>query len=178
MRSTHRSRLLALAATATLSAGIAAPAQAAPSQQGGLANVNVSDVDVAVPIAAASWGVMLLVGLAGILALAFRRTASPRTLAVAGALTGSLPWLAIGLLLVGHLPSLTYATAVPFLVLIVAVGVAPPLGRSLERIERHHQAPRGGVDVGIDRLGIAGPVGVTIAHGRQRAPSRRPAARQ
>src|SRR6185369_17252164 len=44
--------------------------------------------------------------------------------------------------------------------------------------ERHHQAPRGDVDVGIDRLGIAGPVGVTIAHGRQRAPSRRPAARQ
>ena len=38
---------------------------------------------LAVPIAAASWGVMLL-GLAGILALAFRRTASPRTLAVAG----------------------------------------------------------------------------------------------
>ena len=78
---------------------------------------------LAVPIAAASWGVMLLVGLAGILALAFRRTASPRTLAVAGALTGSLPWLAIGLLLVGHLPSLTYATVVPFLLLIVAAGV-------------------------------------------------------
>jgi hypothetical protein len=78
---------------------------------------------LAVPIAAASWGVMLLFGLAGILALAFRRRASPRTLAVAGALTGSLPWLALGLFLVGHLPSLTYATVVPFLVLIVAVGV-------------------------------------------------------
>ena len=61
---------------------------------------------------------------------------------------------------------------------LVAVGVAPPLRRRLQRIERHHQAPRGGVDVGIDRLGIAGPVGVTIAHGRQRAPSRRPAGRQ
>ena len=61
---------------------------------------------------------------------------------------------------------------------LVAISIAPPLGRGLERIERHHQAPRRDLDVGIDRLGIAGPVGVTIAHGRQRAPSRRPAARQ
>ncbi|HEX6264392.1 MAG TPA: hypothetical protein VF036_03825 [Actinomycetota bacterium] len=79
---------------------------------------------LAVPIAAASWGVMLLFGLAGLLALAFRRSASPRTLAVAGALVGSLPWLALGLLLVGHVPSLTYATVVPSLLLIVVVGVA------------------------------------------------------
>jgi hypothetical protein len=79
---------------------------------------------LAVPVAAAAWGLMLLFGLAGLLALAFRRRASPRTLAVAGALVGSLPWLALGLLLVGHLPSLTYATVVLFLLVIVVVGVA------------------------------------------------------
>ena len=79
---------------------------------------------LAVPAAAASWGLMLLFGLAGVLALAFRRRVSPRVLAVAGALAGSLPWLAIGLLLVGHLPSLTAATAAPFLVAIMVAGVA------------------------------------------------------
>jgi hypothetical protein len=54
MRSTHRSRLLALAATATLSFGAAAPAQAAPSQQGGLVNVNVSDIVVQLPLSVAA----------------------------------------------------------------------------------------------------------------------------
>ena len=78
---------------------------------------------LAVPAAAASWGLMLLFGLAGVLALAFRRRVSPRTLAVTGALAGSLPWLALGLLLVGHLPSLTVTTAVPFLLVILFAGV-------------------------------------------------------
>ena len=76
------------------------------------------------PVAAGAWGLMFLFGLAGVLALAFRRRVSPRTLAVAGALVGSLPWLALGLLLVGHLPSLTYATAVPFLLTTMVAGVA------------------------------------------------------
>ena len=53
---------------------------------------------------------------------------------------------------------------------LVAIGIALSLGRSLEGIERQHQPPRCGIDVGIDRLGITRPVGVTIAHGRQRAP--------
>jgi hypothetical protein len=79
---------------------------------------------LAVPAAAASWGLMLLFGLAGVLALAFRRRASQRTLAIAGALAGSLPWLALGLLLVGHLPSLTVATVVPVLLVIMVAGVA------------------------------------------------------
>jgi hypothetical protein len=79
---------------------------------------------LAVPVAAAAWGLMLLFGLAGVLSLAFRRRVSPRTLAVAGALAGSLPWLAVGLLLVGHLPSLTYATVVPFLLAVMVAGVA------------------------------------------------------
>jgi hypothetical protein len=79
---------------------------------------------LAVPIAAASWGVMMLVGLAAVVALALRARLSSSTLRAVEALTSALPWLALGLLLVGHLPSLTYATVVPFLLLIVAVGVA------------------------------------------------------
>jgi hypothetical protein len=78
---------------------------------------------LAVPAAAASWGLMLVFGLVGVLSLAFRRRVSPRVLAAAGALAGSLPWLAIGLLLVGHLPSLTTGTAAPFLVAIMVAGV-------------------------------------------------------
>ena len=78
---------------------------------------------LAVPAAAVSWGVMLVFGLGGVLALAFRRRLSPRTLALTGALAGSLPWLAIGLLLVGHLPSPTVATVTPFLVVIMVAGV-------------------------------------------------------
>ncbi len=79
---------------------------------------------LAVPAAAAAWGLMAIFGLAGVLALAFRQRVSPRTLAVVGALAGSLPWLALGLLLVGHLPSLVAATVVPFLVAVTVVGVA------------------------------------------------------
>ncbi len=78
---------------------------------------------LAVPAAAASWGLMLLFGLTGVLALTFRRRMSPRVLTVAGALVGSLPWLALGLLLVGHLPSLTVPTVAPFLVAVMVVGV-------------------------------------------------------
>ena len=79
---------------------------------------------LAVPVAAAAWGLMLLFGLAGVLALAFRRRVPPRTLAITGALAGSLPWLALGLLLVGHLPSLTYATVVLSLLAVMVAGVA------------------------------------------------------
>jgi hypothetical protein len=79
---------------------------------------------LAVPAAAAAWGLMALFGLAGVLALAFRRRVSPRTLAVAEALAASLPWLAIGLLLAGQLPSLTVATVLLFLSAVIVVGVA------------------------------------------------------
>ncbi|HEX4941416.1 MAG TPA: hypothetical protein VFW51_02695 [Actinomycetota bacterium] len=78
---------------------------------------------LAVPIAAASWGVMMLFGLAAAIALALRARLSPRTLRAVEGLTSALPWLALALLLVGHLPSLTYVTVVPFLLLIVVVGV-------------------------------------------------------
>ena len=79
---------------------------------------------LAVPAATVSWGVMLLVGLAGVVALAIRHRVPPGVLGAVGALTTALPWLAIGLLLVGHLSSLTTATAIPFLVVFVGAGVA------------------------------------------------------
>ena len=79
---------------------------------------------LAVPIAAASWGVMMLFGLAAVVALALRARLSSRTLRAVEGLTSALPWLALGLLLVGHLPSLTYATVVPSLLMTVVVGVA------------------------------------------------------
>ena len=79
---------------------------------------------LAVPIAAAAWTFVTIAGLLGLLALALRQRLSERTLAAAGALAASLPWLALALLLVGHLPSLTYATVIPFLVAFVAFGVA------------------------------------------------------
>ena len=62
---------------------------------------------LAVPAAAGSWGVMLLFGLAGFLALAFRRPRVPPACSPSpGRSSVALPWLALGLLLVGHLPSL------------------------------------------------------------------------
>jgi hypothetical protein len=79
---------------------------------------------LAVPIAAAAWIFVAVAGIVGLLALALRQRLSERTLAAAGALAASLPWLALALLLVGHLPSLTYATVIPFLVAFVAAGVA------------------------------------------------------
>jgi hypothetical protein len=79
---------------------------------------------LAVPAAVASWGAMLLFGLAAVVALAFRDRLSPRVLDVVVVLTVSLPWLALALLLVGHLPTLAVATVVPFLVAFVVVGVA------------------------------------------------------
>ena len=78
---------------------------------------------LAVPIAVAAWGFVLVAGIVGIVALRFRRSLSDRWLAVAGWFPATLPWLALGLLLVGHLPTLTYATVLPTLVVFVAAGV-------------------------------------------------------
>jgi hypothetical protein len=116
---------------------------------------------LAVPAAAASWALMLLFGLAGVFALRFRPRVSPRTLAVAGALAGSLPWLALGLLLVGHLPSLTVATVVPFLFVIMVAGVV-----FTRWVEAHRGifvalAACGGVILGI--LAIEAALGWTAA---------------
>lgn len=53
MRITRRSSLVAFAATAALSAGVAAPASAAPVQEG-LVNVAVENTTIQVPIAVAA----------------------------------------------------------------------------------------------------------------------------
>jgi hypothetical protein len=79
---------------------------------------------LALPVAAAAWGFVVVAGAVAILALRFRRSLSDRWLAVAGWFAATLPWLALGLLIVGHLPSLTYATVLPTLAVLVAVGVA------------------------------------------------------
>jgi hypothetical protein len=79
---------------------------------------------LAVPAAAASWGVMMLFGLAAVVALGLLGRLSPRALSVVETLTLSLPWLAIGLLLAGHLPTLTVLTVIAFLVAFVVAGVA------------------------------------------------------
>jgi hypothetical protein len=78
---------------------------------------------LAVPAAAASWGVMMLVGLVAVVTLALRRRLPPAVLGGVGALTATLPWLALGLLLVGHLPSLTAVTVIPSLLVFVGAGV-------------------------------------------------------
>jgi hypothetical protein len=78
---------------------------------------------LAVPIQAAAWGFVVIAGVVGILALRFRRSLSGRWLGIAGWFPATLPWLALGLLLVGHLPSLTYATVLASLVVFVALGV-------------------------------------------------------
>ncbi len=78
---------------------------------------------LAVPTAAASWGVMMIFGLAAVVAIAFRERLSSRTLRAVEALTSALPWLALGLLLVGHLPTLVVATVIPFLVAFVSAGM-------------------------------------------------------
>ena len=54
MRLSRKFRMSTFVATAALSAAVAAPAQAAPTTQQGLVNVNVSDVIVQVPIAVAA----------------------------------------------------------------------------------------------------------------------------
>jgi hypothetical protein len=78
---------------------------------------------LAVPIAAVSWGTMLFVGLAAVVALTLRGQLSSPTLRAVEVLTSALPWLALGLLLVGHLPTLIVATVVPFLIALVAAGM-------------------------------------------------------
>ena len=78
---------------------------------------------LAVPTAAASWGVMMLFGLAAVVALALRERLSSKALRAVEALTSALPWLALGLLIVGHLPTLFVATVISFLVAFVTAGI-------------------------------------------------------
>jgi hypothetical protein len=54
MLQSTRSRVTALVATGCLAAGIAGTASGAPTQQEGLVNVNVTDLNVQVPVAVAA----------------------------------------------------------------------------------------------------------------------------
>ena len=112
---------------------------------------------LAVPTAAVSWGVVTLFGLVATLTLALRRRLSPRTLGAAGTLAFSLPWLALGLLLVGHLPSLTVGSVVPFLVVVVVAGVVLTRGVAGRRGVLVALAACGGVILAI--LGIEAALG-------------------
>ena len=47
---------------------------------------------------------------------------------------------------------------------LVAVGVAAPFHRAFQRVERHHQPPGGGIDVGRCRLGRTETIGGVIVH--------------
>ncbi len=73
-----------------------------------------------VPIGTAAALSAVLASLLGIAALGWRR--SPRWLHELSAWVAiSLPFLALSLLLVGHLPSLTYATVLPFVIATTAI---------------------------------------------------------
>jgi hypothetical protein len=65
----------------------------------------------------------LVVGLAAVVSLALRRRLPSSVLRGVEALTAALPWLAIGLLVVCHLPSLTATNVIAFLLVFVCAGV-------------------------------------------------------
>jgi hypothetical protein len=79
---------------------------------------------LAVPVAAASWVAIGVAAIGVLLLLRARERVAGRTSLLAVAMVASFPWLALGLLLVGHLPSLTVWTVTPALVAIVAAGAA------------------------------------------------------
>ncbi len=84
-----------------------------------------------VPVQTASGLYVTAGGLFGIGLIAMRRR-SPRRLARAGAWVGmSVPALAAALLAAGHLPTLSYATVIPFVVAMTVVGTLAfaPLAR-------------------------------------------------
>jgi hypothetical protein len=74
-----------------------------------------------VPIGTAAAVYAVLASLVAIASL-FRSGASPRSRTAGSSLAISVPFLALSLLLAGHLPSLTYATVVPFLVATTVIG--------------------------------------------------------
>jgi len=87
-----------------------------------------------VPVQTAAGVYVTLAGLFGIGLLALRRRAHhlPHLLVSIGAwLAMSVPALAVGLLAAGHLPTLSYATVVPFVVAVTVVGTLAfvPLAR-------------------------------------------------
>jgi hypothetical protein len=84
-----------------------------------------------VPIGAAAAVYAVLASLVAIVVL-LRPGASRRSRTVGSSLAISVPFVALSLLLAGHLPTLTYATVVPFLVattVICTLALVPAAGR-------------------------------------------------
>jgi hypothetical protein len=79
---------------------------------------------LAVPVAATSWTLLAIAAIAGMLILRARDRVPPSTLTVAAALSATFPWLALALLLVGHLPDLTVPAVALFVPAVVAAGTA------------------------------------------------------
>jgi hypothetical protein len=77
---------------------------------------------VAVPAAATSWIVLGIAAIATIAILRRRDAGADRSLALAGVVAATFPWLPLALLLAGHLPTLSVWTAVPFVVAVVGAG--------------------------------------------------------
>lgn len=75
---------------------------------------------LSVPIGTAAALVVTVEGLLALLALGARES-SRSVRALGGWLAVSAPFLALSLLLVGHLPSLTYATVIPFVIAATAL---------------------------------------------------------
>ena len=73
-----------------------------------------------VPIGTAAAAYACLASLIAIIAL-WRPDVSPRHRAFCASLAMSVPFVALSLLLVGHLPSLTYATVIPFVIATTAI---------------------------------------------------------
>jgi len=86
---------------------------------------------MSVPVQTAAGLYVTAGGLFGIGLIAMRRRV-PRRLARAGAWVGmSVPALAVGLLAAGHLPTLSYATVIPFVIVVTVIGTLAfaPLAR-------------------------------------------------
>jgi hypothetical protein len=79
---------------------------------------------LAVPVAATSWTLLGIAAIASMLIVRRRDRVPPWTLTVAAAASATFPWLAVALLLVGHLPSLTVPAVVLFVPAVVAAGTA------------------------------------------------------
>jgi hypothetical protein len=77
-----------------------------------------------VPIGIAAGLYVTIVGCLGILLLAMRARVPARLGRLAGWIAMSVPALAVGLLAAGHLPTLSYATVVPFVVAVTALGTS------------------------------------------------------
>ncbi len=77
---------------------------------------------MAVPLPAAAGVYVTLAGLFAVAILARRDRVPPRLMSLAGWLSLTVPILAVALLAAGHLPTLSYATVLPFVIGVTVAG--------------------------------------------------------